>query len=460
MLFSKWRLRLEDKRIWRVFGRSMALSLILSVLMIFLDTSALPLLEELPDWMLTDVTTARQVLSTLAGTLFTATTFVFTAILTIVTLYTSNFSPRAVEDFLLNTTSMRTLGIFLGGFIYSLTSLVFMDGSLFDDRVFSVVIAWGYAVGSALYFTKFVYQVSNYIQADKLVSRMYNETRTQYDETIGYFRKHTRIERLPEISTTYQYDMKTNAEAYIGSIQFNDLKDLCEDYQAICKINIKVGDFVSRKEPVATIYTNKKVVEVDELEEAFNKTVSFETERSTSFDSGYSRNKLNEIALKAMSPGINDPNTAIHAVHYKSLLEAKFAALRGRYVVVGKSREELENEPDFSKLTGFLLYDFNDFFRHLHVGYRQLVHYMKEDISAMESVFDALVLIAHSAHQDKIGIVKEYSRYVYESVIDNFPQQLDRELIEKRYNQIISIEVDDRITAEEEEEACAEEDSH
>ena len=60
--------------------------------------------------------------------------------------------------------------------------------------------------------------------------------------------------------------------------------------------------------------------------------------------------------------------------------------------------------------------------------------------------------------RDKIGIVKEYSRYVYESVIDNFPQQLDRELIEKRYNQIISIEVDDRITAEEEEEARAEED--
>lgn len=457
MLFSKWRLRLEDKRIWRVFGGSMALSLILSVFMIFLDTSAVPLLGELPEWMLTDLTTARQVLSTLAGTLFTATTFVFTAILTIVTLYTSNFSPRAVEDFLLNTTSMRTLGIFLGGFIYSLTSLVFMDGSLFDDRVFSVVIAWGYAVGSALYFTKFVYQVSNYIQADKLVSRMYNETRTQYDDTIGYFREHTRIERLPEISTTYQYDMKTNAEAYIGSIKFDELKELCEEYHAICKVSIKVGDFVSRKEPVATIYTNKKVEEVSTLEEEFNKTFSFEAERSTSFDSGYSRNKLNEIALKAMSPGINDPNTAIHAVHYKSLLEAKFAALRGRYVVVGKTKEELEGA-EFSKLTGVLLYDFNDFFRHLHVGYRQLVHYMKEDISAMEAVFDALVLIAHSAHSDKIGIVKEYSRYVYESVIDNFPQQLDRELIEKRYKQITSIEADDRITPEEEEEQAEVED--
>lgn len=456
-MFTKWRLRLEDKRIWRVFGRSMGLSLILSVMMIFLDSNTIALLENLPDWMLTDTTTARQVLSTLAGTLFTATTFVFSAILTIVTLYTSNFSPRAVEDFLLNTTSMRTLGIFLGGFIYSLTSLVFMNGDLYDDRVFSVVIAWFYAIGSAVYFTMFVYQVSNFIQADKLVSRMYFETLSQYDDTIDFYRGHTRISRIPEITTTYQYELNTSEEAYIGSIKFEDLKNLCQEYQAICRITVKVGDFVSRNEPVATVYTNRKVADIETLNREFNKTFDYESERSTSFDSGYSRNKLNEIALKAMSPGINDPNTAIHAVHYKALLEAKFAALRGRYVVIGKTKEELEQEPDLSKLSGLLIYDYNDFFRHLHVGYRQLVHYMKEDISAMEAVFDALVLIAHAAHEDKLGIVKEYTRYVHDSVIENFPLQLDREVIEKRFNQIMSIEVEDRITAEEEEEAKAEE---
>lgn len=456
-MFSKWKLRLEDKRIWRIFGRSMGLSLILSALMIFLDANTIPFLEDLPEWMLTDTTTARQVLATLAGTLFTATTFVFSAILTIVTLYTSNFSPRAVEDFLLNTTSMRTLGIFLGGFIYSLTSLVFMNGDLYDDRVFSVVIAWAYALGSAIYFTMFVYQVSNFVQADKLVSRMYNETKEQYDNTIDFYRQHTRIDRVPEISTTYQYELHADAQAYIGSIKFEKLRKLCEEYGAICKVTIKVGDFISRNQPIATFYSNRRVEEEEKLNKEFNKCFNYESERSTSFDSGYSRNKLNEIALKAMSPGINDPNTAIHAVHYKSLLEAKFAALRGRYVVIGKTRKELNQESDFSRLNGVLIYEYNDFFSHLHAGYRQLVHYMKEDISAMEAIYDALILIAHAAHEDKLGIVKEYSRYVYESVIDSFPQQLDRELIEKRHNQILAIEADDRITAEEEEEAQAEE---
>ncbi|WP_208559759.1 DUF2254 domain-containing protein [Marinilactibacillus kalidii] len=455
-MFNKWHLRLEDKRIWQVFGRSMALSLILSMLMIFLDTSTLHLLNDLPEWMLTDLTTARQVLATLAGTLLTVTTFVFSAILTIVTLYTSNFSPRAVEDFLLDTTSMRTLGVFLGGFIYSLTSLVFMDGSQYDGHVFSVVIAWFYAIGSALYFTKFVYQVSNYIQVDKLVSRMYNETKEQYEKNIDFFQKQTRIEKIPEIKTTYQYEMKTNRESYIGTIKFEKLAEHCREYGVICVITLKIGDFVSKDQPFATLYTNKRIKDVEKLNELFNQTIVYETERSASFDSGYSRNKLNEIALKAMSPGINDPNTAIHAVHYKSLLEAKFAALKGRYAVIGETEDIVIEEPDFSGVTGMIVYDFNDFFSHLHVGYRQLVHYMKDDISSIEAIFDALVLIAHAANEDKLSIVKEYSRYVYESVIDNFPQPLDKTAIDDRYNRILSIKTEERAVVEPDEETSKE----
>lgn len=422
----------------------MLLAFILSILMILLDTRAVPLLDNFPDWILTNVSTAKEVLSTLAGTLFTVTTFVFTAMLTIISLYTSNFSPRAVENFLLDDISIRTLGLFLGGFVYCLTSLVFMQDLPDDELVISAIWAWLYAIGSVIYFTKFVYQASNFVQVEKLVNQLYEEADDVYSKNIDYFVEQTRINQLPELETTYQYQIKAKTEGYIGNVYFEKLTEISKEYKGACLINVQVGTFISKHQPFATFYTNVSISDAQKFTTLVNETFDFESERSARYDSSYTRNKLNEIALKAISPAINDPNTAIHAIHYKSLLEARFAALEGRYVVFGDHHKGQAESIESKDYIGTVIYQYNDFLKNIHHGYRQLVHYMKEDISCVEAIFEALTLIAHAAHEDKLKDVKEYSRYAYESTIDLFPLPLDRRIIEAKYQEILNISADQR----------------
>lgn len=104
----------EDKRIWLILGGSVLFSFILAIGVILLDTRMINVVDYFPTVFLTSVNLAKSILSLLAGSLFSVATFTFGTMLSVISFYSSNFSPRTVENFLLQKTSMQTLGIFLG----------------------------------------------------------------------------------------------------------------------------------------------------------------------------------------------------------------------------------------------------------------------------------------------------------------------------------------------------------
>lgn len=436
---DKWNLRKEDRQNWIVFGGSVLISFVLSIVVILLDTRTIPLLDNLPGWLLTNVDMATEVLSALVGTLFAVTTFTFSAMLTVVSLYSSNFSPRAVENFLLNKVALRTLGIFLGGFVYSLSSLVFMRSLPADAMVISATMAWIYAIAAVIYFIKFIFQTSNFVQLEKLVSKLYIEAKEVFDKNKDYFKDNAKLGQLPEFNSLYQYTIEADTNAYIDYIRFEQLNELCEQYQAVCVTQIRMGTFISKHQPVAVVYTNQKITDENQLFHQVNETIAYNTERSAIFDPYYSRNKMIDIALRAISPAINDPNTAIHVLHYKSLLEAELAKLSGRYAVIGKFTAEPEVSGAVEKYKGCILYEYNDFPADLHRGYWQLVHYMKEDLSCVSAIFEGLLVVAYAAHEENLSSVKDYSQYVYDKTHEYFPLALDRKIIDERHQAVLNV---------------------
>lgn len=432
---GKWNLRKEDHQNWIVFGGSVFISFVLSILVILLDTRMIPLLDHVPEWLLTNVTIAIEVLSALVGTLFAVTTFTFSAMLTVVSLYSSNFSPRLIENFLLNKVALRTLGIFLGGFVYSLSSLVFMRELPDDAMVISATVVWIYAIAAVIYFIRFIFQTSNFVQLEKLVSKTYRDAKGVFDRNTTFFKDAVKLSRLPEFDTLYQYTIKTDSNAYVDYIHFEELNKICEEYQAVCITHVRIGAFLSKNQKIAVFYTNQRMEDEEYLNRQVNETIAYHTERSAISDPYYSRNKLNDIALRAISPAINDPNTAIHVLHYKSLLEAELAKQAGKYAVLG---DPSDNGSDvFEEYRGCIFYEYNNFPADLQEGYWQLVHYMKEDLTCISAIFDGLLVIANAAHEEKVPHVKEYSHYVYEKTQEYFPLQLDRKLIEEKHQAIL-----------------------
>ncbi|MGO2603812.1 MAG: DUF2254 family protein, partial [Alkalibacterium gilvum] len=347
-MIEKWNLSMEERKIWIALGGSVLFSFLLAILVILFDTRILAGVEYLPKWTLTSVDLARQILGLLAGSLFSVATFTFATMLSIITLYTSNFSPRAIENFLLNPTSMQTLGIFLGGFIYCLASLFFMRSSEDEYVVISATIALIYALGAVFTFTRFVYTSSQYVQLEKLIHSLYEEAQEVYDNYIKRFEDFPSIKHLPDMSFMYTFDIVAAKSAYVEHIDFDTLKKIADEKEANIIVTIRVGYFVTQDEPIMEIKTNKNIEdELDDITKRVNQSLSFETEKSAMYDPDYARIKLTEVALRAVSPGINDPNTAIHVLHYKSLLEKRLAGMPGKYVIfINEDEKTAENTKD------------------------------------------------------------------------------------------------------------------
>ncbi|MGO1919167.1 MAG: DUF2254 family protein [Alkalibacterium gilvum] len=347
-MIEKWNLSMEERKIWIALGGSVLFSFLLAILVILFDTRILAGVEYLPKWTLTSVDLARQILGLLAGSLFSVATFTFATMLSIITLYTSNFSPRAIENFLLNPTSMQTLGIFLGGFIYCLASLFFMRSSEDEYVVISATIALIYALGAVFTFTRFVYTSSQYVQLEKLIHSLYEEAQEVYDNYIKRFEDFPSIKHLPDMSFMYTFDIVAAKSAYVEHIDFDTLKKIADEKEANIIVTIRVGYFVTQDEPIMEIKTNKNIEDkLDDITKRVNQSLSFETEKSAMYDPDYARIKLTEVALRAVSPGINDPNTAIHVLHYKSLLEKRLAGMPGKYVIfINEDEKTAENTKD------------------------------------------------------------------------------------------------------------------
>ncbi|WP_373470597.1 DUF2254 domain-containing protein [Carnobacterium alterfunditum] len=436
------RLFFEEKRIWVTLGGGVLFSFLLAIGVILLDTRMVNLLDYSPSFLLTSVDLSKEILSLLAGSLFSVATFTFATMLSVISFYSSNFSPRTVENFLLHKTSIQTLGVFLGGFIYCLSSLFFMRSSENEYLVISASVALGYALACVVYFIKFVYNVATSIQLGTLVNKLYNEANTVMNDTINFFQEETKVNHLPDIHTLHQYPIRADRNGYVESINFNRLIALSEEYEGVLELNIRIGVFISQNEPVGTFYTNHKndIDENNQLSGKINRTLTYETEPSIMYDPNFARQKLVEVALRAVSPGINDPNTAIHILRYKALLDAKFAAIAGRFVVLGEEKNQGITKDETLRYIGCVFYDFNNFPKDLYESNWQLIHYMKEDISGVSALFDYLLTVAYKADNEKLAYIKDYSNYLYNLTSPNFSERLDQQNIDERHQRLLAIE--------------------
>ncbi|NLX94175.1 MAG: DUF2254 domain-containing protein, partial [Clostridiales bacterium] len=138
-------------------GNYISISFLVAIVAILIDTKTIPLLDYIPDFLLTSVELAKLILGTLSGALLTITTFTFSTIMVVLTMYSSNFSPRVVTNFLTDKITMKVLGIFVGGFFYCILALFFMRKGFSDYLVVSATIAVIYSVLCILYFVVFVY---------------------------------------------------------------------------------------------------------------------------------------------------------------------------------------------------------------------------------------------------------------------------------------------------------------
>lgn len=416
-MITKIKIFYRNNALWMFLAKYILISFILAIVAILIDTKFFAVLSLIPNIFLTSVELAKLILSTLAGALLTITTFTFSTIMVVLTMYSSDFSPRVVNNFLTDKISMKVLGIFIGGFFYCMLTLFSMRNSISDYSVLSATIAVVYAALCVFYFIAFIYRVSSSIQATKLIKRVYDETSEIIDRSIELQKKRKNIDTYETDIFKGKISLFSQRSGYLESIEFKKILDLLKDDSIRMIIRVDMGAFVSRNEEIASLYYHEKKIEGDLLKQ-MGKHFLIEDERFAENDYRFSLEKIVDIALRAISPGINDPNTAVHCIHIIGVLLAKLGTKKGRYAIFEDENSQSE-----------IIYGNSDFDKDLYFTFYQIIHYGKEDLSIVLAIFHALKTIKLSASDDKIKGLQAFSDYLYDSCAPNFSQAMDVTLL-------------------------------
>lgn len=406
-----------ENRIWIQPIKYVLVSFMISITVALIDTRFIPISKYIPNVFTTSIDLAKEILSTLSGALLTMTTFTFSTIMVVLTTYSSDFTPRVVENFLTDESTTKVLGIFVGGFFYCITSLFFMRNSLTEYSIIAATIAIIYSVVCIFYFIAFVYSISSSIQVSKLISRLFSESSEIIDKTIKFREEHEVFDENKIEIHKSKTDILSGENGYLQDINFKGILDQIAGMNCKIVINKRIGQFISKDQIVATMYYNEK-----DISEEFSKKISewflLEEEKNAFSDYHFSIQKITEIALRAISPGINDPNTSIQCIKNIGVLLAKLSKVDGSLI-------SIKNDDNKSKI----IYKDIDLRNDMYFTFYQIVHYGKEDISVVIALFDALDIIIRKADFKNAPIIKEFSNYIYDMTIDNYRNNLDREIL-------------------------------
>lgn len=409
----------SENTIWIYLSKYIFISIFLSALVIAIDTKTLPILDNIPSIFLTSVDLAKTILSTLAGALLTITTFTFSTIMVVLTTYSSDFSPRVVNNFLTDKVSMKVLGVFVGGFFYSIITLFFMKSSFSEYLVLSATVGVLYAIFSIIYFVIFIYRVSSSIQASKLIKKLYDESSDIIEDALKYKEKQ---ENLSDYRAEfYRYNQKIDSieNGYLQLMNLDALVSTIKDIDSKLIIHPHIGDFVNINQNIASLYFNDEGLD-ESLKETILNKMTFGDERLSFNDYRFSLQKIVDIALRALSPGINDPNTAVHCINILGVLLGKLSSIKENHTVVKHENSK-----------GIVVYEDFNFSEDLYFTFYQIVHYGKEDISIVVSLLETVNKISHIAAEENLEALKEFSQYIYDISIDEFTHKFDKELLKK-----------------------------
>ncbi|MBA3470446.1 MAG: DUF2254 domain-containing protein [Herpetosiphonaceae bacterium] len=262
---------------------------------------------------------ARALLSSITSSMLTVTTVTFSIIMVALVLASQQFSPRIIRNFMRDSASQYVLGIFIGTFIYSLLVLGRISDT--ENRVFvpvvSTLVAILLTLASISTFIYFIHHIAEAIQANTIVARAGEKTVALLDklfpEKIG--RPASAIAAAePELPATPGVPIAAAQAGYIQAIDPEALLRLAGEYDLLIRLEREIGDFVPQGNSLLRIWPEREfsATETQALQDVFE----IGTERTLFDDILFGIRQLVDIALKAISPAVNDPSTALNAIDY------------------------------------------------------------------------------------------------------------------------------------------------
>lgn len=264
---------------------------------------------------------ASLLLGTVAGSMIAITGTVFSMTLVVLSLASSQLGPRLLRNFMRDTANQLVLGTFVSTFVYCL--LVLRTIRRADEAAFvphlSASVGVLLAVVSIGVLIYFIHHVSVSIQADEVVARVGREL---YDGIERLFPRQPRKsashleapgdEALPAAFDSEAGTVGATWDGYLQRVDTDALMELAVSEKLLLRLERRPGHYLVEGRALVRVWPGDRLSE--SLVEKINAAFVSGNQRTGVQDLEFSFQQLVEIAVRALSPGVNDPFTAIACV--------------------------------------------------------------------------------------------------------------------------------------------------
>ncbi len=345
-----------------------------------------------------DVAASQLILATIAGSMMTTVAVVFSVLIMALSLASLQFSPRILTSFMSDGPTQNTLGIFMGTFVYSLLVLRTVQGG---PQPFvpaaSVSLGMLLAVGAMAWLVYFIHHIAHAIHANHIIDRIAQDTLQVIDDefpvSVGRADSHPEDTGPPSPIPAEAVAVEATASGYVQLINRERLLELARDHDLALYQQHGVGEFAVEGNPLLSIVSPKPLS--DEIREACVQCFDLGETRTLQQDFQFGIRQIVDMALKAISPAINDPSTANTCLDHLARILCHLARRR-------LSPLEMRDASDGRLL---MVRRAATFQGSIDLAFNQLRQYARGDMAVCLRLVRALTEIAHATdhapHQER-----------------------------------------------------------
>ncbi|WP_119153386.1 DUF2254 domain-containing protein [Caldimonas tepidiphila] len=261
---------------------------------------------------------ARNLLSTLVAAIITMSSVVFSITVVTLSLAANQFGSRMVRIYMSDLRTKVALGLFTMTIVYCLLGLRAVQKDMPAAEVPHVTVTLGLLLGltCVLALLLFLHVVARSIVADEVARRVAGELEDSIAQLRplepGRRREDAEDARLPHDFEARSVILASRDEGYVQAVDYEALAALAARHGVLLRLDFKPGEFMCRHGWLGAVHPGEAVDRA--FGDAVQDRILIGRQRTPTQDLEFSIRHLIDIALRALSPGINDANTALMVI--------------------------------------------------------------------------------------------------------------------------------------------------
>ncbi|WGD33598.1 DUF2254 domain-containing protein [Olleya sp. YS] len=270
------------------------------------------IIKYFPALVINHTDTALNILTTFIAGLISIMVFSFSMVMILLSQASSNFSPRLLPGLISNRRHQKILGIYIASLLYCIFTLISIEptGDSYQLPGFSVLFAIIFMVTCLGAFIYFIHSISQEIQVHNIMERIYADAKHRLEKLLDSEKES--IEEMSFPDTDNWEVITAKRSGFLQTINLDIISKIAQECDNKFEVFAIKGNFIHLNQ---LLYKVEKSLD-EEQQELIEDAFLFSRDEIISDNYILAFKQLTEVAVKAMSPGINDPGTAIITLDY------------------------------------------------------------------------------------------------------------------------------------------------